>query len=990
MKILNEDINLKYKELLKRFKNNVDDDLIFIEIINLININENFFDSKLFIEMFDLISDGNKKKYWKILIDKCTVRKQLTVFEIKLLLNMINDEEIRFEIFSLLLNSSFFPNCYIDDLLVFITIFETKKYKILDLLFDNNKVTNMAHYQLDDFILNLDENERKSMIIYLRKKISKILDERVLLWLFKFLKDDDIVNVFKELIINDNNFNEEILFRNISIENNANLSFLLLDLYIGERLKTYNNQEKKQLYERAMRYVIDFKEVFCEEYPDEKILYKEINKLVCREYGVNEENFKKFILFFGYESFNFLECSNIKKLLNLDTNKFDLVIELFTEKYTHLDQHTLNNVLNAFYQREFLLERKEEYLIFGEFDKYIKEQNKIEIIRLIDKINEKVDINKMLNVENLDVNYFIEKLLAYDNHSKDVLHLITNKYIMRCREEFVILKINEAHLELDLNCRIEKSMAKKLFFSNISVSNIIELLLHIDKSRLSEQQISLLNNQELLEKVILYKIKPVNDNHDAMFYKNLSLLEKMVNILWEDGKLDIRNNNNDKITYVYVPKKVSNVDKLSILVELDIDNLSKSVLDDCILYEKLRTILEKYKFLGWGNTFDRLSKKVDLTLDKSVIAAIINYFYKIFSEMNENINMTKILVYANCYASASNKFEYLLGEEDYRLICANTGDYKAPAPKTKRLELAVEHLKEMFLKEKVTIPSYDKNYVLENGKVVNVVVGNSTNIKNLTIGERTDSCLRICGIFYELFKFIIKDKNGFNICFYDFDGKFVSRVSGVRNGNTVFLNQLRNSLNPKINNNDLYNVLKLVCNDLLMISANSEVPIDNIVISSQEALRGMDDQNQYIGDDVFKNNLYNLPFNYDIDGYALLIASRKTGEYLKKDIQEELPEYKCCSDKIIFINDLDLANKRFKQFYLINQLLNGKKIDEIQLPNNEIVSCICSDKFMIVKTVDNEIASLILDKFNDDSEIHKTIDKLLDDLKYTNVGGIKR
>ena len=89
-------------------------------------------------------------------------------------------------------------------------------------------------------------------------------------------------------------------------------------------------------------------------------------------------------------------------------------------------------------------------------------------------------------------------------------------------------------------------------------------------------------------------------------------------------------------------------------------------------------------------------------------------------------------------------------------------------------------------------------------------------------------------------------------------------------------------------------------------------------------------------------------------------------------------------------NDLDLANKRFKQFYLINQLLNGKKIDEIQLPNNEIVSCICSDKFMIVKTVDNEIASLILDKFNDDSEIHKTIDKLLDDLKYTNVGGIKR
>lgn len=296
----------------------------------------------------------------------------------------------------------------------------------------------------------------------------------------------------------------------------------------------------------------------------------------------------------------------------------------------------------------------------------------------------------------------------------------------------------------------------------------------------------------------------------------------------------------------------------------------------------------------------------------------------------------------------------------------------------------------MFLKEKVTIPSYDKNYVLENGKIINVVVGNSTSIKNLTIGERTDSCLRICGIFYELFKFIINDKNGFNICFYDQDGEFVSRVSGVRNGNTVFLNQLRNSLNSKINNTDLYNVLNLVCNDLLIISADSEVPIDNIVISPQEALRGMDIQNQYIGEDIFKNNLYNLPFNYDIGGYALLIASRNSGEFIRKDTQKELPEYKCCSDKIIFIDDLDLANKRFKQFYLINQLLNGKNIAEIQLPDNKIVSCISSDKFMIVKTLDNETMSLVLDKFKDDVEIHKTIDKLLNDLKYINVGGMKR
>ena len=989
MKILNEDIKLIWNTLLNEIKNNPNDEHFFIKTIDFINQNEIFFDSKTFIEIFNLITDENKKHYIEILIDKCTVKREFSTIEIELLLKQINNNAIRFDIFSLLLNSSFFPNYQLNDLIIIMNLFKEKKYLTLDLLFNEDKVKNIAYYQFDEFIMKLPENERKDTIIYLRKKIPEKLDDRTLLWVIQFLNQDDTINIFKEFVINDINFNEEILFKNISIENNANLTFLLLDLYIGEKIKKYNNLEKKQLYKRTMQYIIDFKEVFGEEYPNELIIYQEINNLVSQEYKVNIDNLNQLIRFFGYETFNYLECSNIKKLLNLEQDKFDLIMNLFKENNIILDQHTLNNVLNSFYQREFLFERKEEYLTFAEFDKYITEQNNDKILNKIKLIQEKINIYQILNDVGLNINEFVQKLLVNDCQAKEILHIITNKYIMKCREDFVINKINTAHLELNLDYRIERNKAKKLLFSNTSVDKLTKLLFSIDKSKLSKEQIELLNNQELLEKVILYKINPTNKKHSSEFYKNLSYLEKMVNILWEDGKINFETNNH--LEYVYFPKKVNKTNLLAILAELDINQLSKTIISNKILYENLCIVLEKYKILSWGNTFDDLSRKIDLTIDTSTIAALINYFYIIYPEIENNINLTKMLAYADCYSSVSNKFKYLLGDEDYQLICANTGNYKAPAPKTKRLELAMEHLQEMYFKEKVTIPSYDKNYILKNGKIINVVVGNSTSIKNLTIGERTDSCLRICGIFYELFKFIIKDKNGFNICFYDQDGEFVSRVSGIRNGNTVFLNQLRNSLNSKITNNDLYELLKLVSNDLLVISADSPVPIDNVVISPQEALRGREDEKTYIGDDIFKNNLYNLPFNYDIDeGYALLLASRGNGEYIRKDIYEKLPEYKCCNDKITYIEDAILANKRYKQFYLINQILNGIKIDETKLPDDEIISCISSDKFIIVKTINNELNSFILDKFSNDIEIHTIVEKLVNDLKYINNGGMKR
>ena len=54
-----------------------------------------------------------------------------------------------------------------------------------------------------------------------------------------------------------------------------------------------------------------------------------------------------------------------------------------------------------------------------------------------------------------------------------------------------------------------------------------------------------------------------------------------------------------------------------------------------------------------------------------------------------------------------------------------------------------------------------------------------------------------------LFRFCNLDPRGFHITFTDEEGNYLSRVSGFRNGNTVFLNELRYSVDGRYSNEDV-------------------------------------------------------------------------------------------------------------------------------------------------------------------------------------------
>ena len=83
----------------------------------------------------------------------------------------------------------------------------------------------------------------------------------------------------------------------------------------------------------------------------------------------------------------------------------------------------------------------------------------------------------------------------------------------------------------------------------------------------------------------------------------------------------------------------------------------------------------------------------------------------------------------------------------------------------------------------------------------------------------------------------MEDENGFHVQFTDPDtGEFVSRVSGFRNGNSVFLNQLRFSKSAKYSNANVVEACKLIATDIISSTKDSSTPVENVFISGDYSM----------------------------------------------------------------------------------------------------------------------------------------------------------
>ena len=689
------------------------------------------------------------------------------------------------------------------------------------------------------------------------------------------------------------------------------------------------------------------------EHNDSVLNLNNINKEVVMEYSkkydLNYENLYALTTKFGYEILRNVENNNIVSLINLDKKDFEKMFQLFDLKGMAVQKHDIDNILNTLVQREFRIEQNEIVQVFPFLESIIeakdKERFKLELLNIIGEIDV-VNLfrENNMNVENLINGVFSDKNSSYLN----ILHEITNKYIAKKREDYSTKRINELFSSLNFEKAYEKNITIKKFFEIENLEEIIQLINTLDKSQLSQEAIQLIEEQNTLRECITYKKNPQSFSKEEFdFIKNrLKTLTEILNELYGQKKLNAfaERNNIDNLSYGM--PKISNSNIISILREINFGIVKEKILDsDNDMYQKLLQIMKKYKFVLWGDVFEDVLNNVGLSLDSSMKASFINNFYSFYPNLElkikngemKNISLSNLLDEVMAYGSNSFRYKCLLGGENYALICKNPGPNSSSLTVQDRLEKVPKYITKLYERRYITVPPVDKIINLDNSKEINVTVGNISDTSNLTLGERTGACMRIGGAGGTLFDFCLENENGFHVIFTNpKTQKFVSRVSGFRNGNTVFLNQLRDSCDDEYSDEDLIEATKKLANYFIEKTKDSKTPINNIVISNGYAMRG--NSGQSLGVENIK-----MGFNHfysDVSSSAVLLATSNEDNSLVPVVlgPENTEKYAVLRSKIKSTSNPLEIKESISKIQQINQLLAGIPLDEVVYSNYDINS----------------------------------------------------
>lgn len=695
--------------------------------------------------------------------------------------------------------------------------------------------------------------------------------------------------------------------------------------------------------------------------------YPNIIDMYVKKHNLDRIHLREFIRRFNYNVLRFMNSKNVRSVINLPDEEFVKFMNIFNQG-TMLDNNIINTICNSFLQREFRLVNKDDYTVFTQFELLLQNKNEetsIKLAELLVKVGEVVDIDRYLNKLGISFDQFVYNLMNDDKVSIDLLHDMTQEYIMKKRELFVKDKLDVVFDEIGVNKKVEKNTYKKKMIEISSEFDIRFLFQSIPEKYLTAEEKELVGNRALLDRLIKFK-KEHTPLEDPSEKKYLKIFESLFNKAYEYKYDPKKFEGMEGLSYSYYPIEPSVEWLLGIIVECNVPQVVDKVINDKETYTKLVAFIQKYKMLGWDKTFQVFGPRAEVEFTEGTMASIISNFYIISAIAEEkDANLTQFIDYANCYDSMSKTYSYILGRDNYRAIAANEGKNKADMSKSERLSRVPRLIQGMYAREEITTPPIDKTYETIDGKKINVVLGNSTNMINLSYGERTNSCLRIGGAFNNLFEFCIHDKNGFHVRFTDPEtGEFISRVSGIRNGNTIFFNELRDSENPNYNNEQIIEVLNQLSNELIEMTKDEDCPIDNVVITYDYAMRDYEQSAVPTGLKDYPNAFYGKRFNIPFDGkFVLLKSTSPIGELVPYEFGADLARtYETQRDKVVTLTSPELAYEKVVQLQLIDSVLKGYEIDEltINVPNN-IDMCIAGEDWCIYKDNEGNIHQFVVE-----------------------------
>jgi len=265
----------------------------------------------------------------------------------------------------------------------------------------------------------------------------------------------------------------------------------------------------------------------------------------------------------------------------------------------------------------------------------------------------------------------------------------------------------------------------------------------------------------------------------------------------------------------------------------------------------------------------------------------------------------------------------------------------------------------MYEKETLTVPTLEKEYTVDNAKKIKVVLGDVTSPINMTYGERTGACMRKGGAGDTLFDFCLTNESGFHIRFEDpKTGQFISRVSGFRNGNTIFLNQLRGSEHQDYISEDLIVALEQASKQLIETSKTSEYPIDNVVISKDYSMSSRASKLIPLRVSNIKEG---LPYFYtDISRDGILLASSSGRSVVPIKLSQDLPKYEPLRTPVKKNLDNEKANEAVNHVKLVESMLLGQSLEKTELIENATISFTGQDWYIYIDK-SNQLHSKVID-----------------------------
>ena len=383
----------------------------------------------------------------------------------------------------------------------------------------------------------------------------------------------------------------------------------------------------------------------------------------------------------------------------------------------------------------------------------------------------------------------------------------------------------------------------------------------------------------------------------------------------------------------------------------------------------------------------------DLNLNKENVL-------KSFSYMDEVSRLSKIFnfdvnkyndVLTLCELSqyADDKTIAILGKD----IIFKLSKYRTYTEKKaeKIIEMAKELVCAMTKREKSTVP-----YVSGEINNYNYSIYSPQDETILLAGINTDACFRIDGNDNDFLHYCALDKNGFVIKITDTFGNFMGRASGFRNGNCVYINQLRTIYDEggwgyegKYQNEqmDIIKTFYKACDDIVHTSQTNKDEADKIDFvfvtqsySLDDTASNVSDSIEYeIGEDPmdiesedwehFINNTKNLKeadmdcgFTTDYGGYSLICVSSSRDLTTTDDINPKDVEavYTSPRSKIIETKspDINIINKMNKINGIYSEL-NNRDLESIIIPKDSTI--LIGDNWYITHNNGIIIQSCVLD-----------------------------